>query len=125
MPRIRNRNDLFEVLEESPPWKMTQILTALSTGGAEVLGGFEQIPPSNKPGWIIIITSKRGTVWNVVITAHENPPRFTTWIVQRIPWEHWVGKINRGHLSVYDGDYPKKYEKRKEKTRAAHGYPSH
>lgn len=108
MNRIRNRNDLFRILEEHPPYRMKQILEALSTGRAEVLGGFEQIPPSDKPGWIIIVTSRRETVWNVVITAHENPPRFTTWIVQRIPWEYWVGKTDRDP-TVYDGDHPRKY----------------
>jgi hypothetical protein len=116
MTHIRNRNDLFRVLEENPPYKMGQILTALDTGKAELLGGFERIPPSDKPGWIIIVTSKRGTVWNVVVTAHENPPRFTTWIVQRIPWEHWAGKLDRDP-TIYDGDHPVEYERRKLKAR--------
>ncbi len=121
MIRIRNRNDLFRVLEENPPHKMGQILEALSTGGVEVLGGFNLIPPSDKPGWIIIVTSKRGTVWKVVVTAHENPPRFTTWIVQRIPWEYWSGKTDRDP-TVYDGDLPKIYEERKQKARKVNGY---
>jgi hypothetical protein len=99
---------------------MGQILEALSTGRTEVLGGFERIPPSDKPGWIIIVTSRRGTVWNVVITAHENPPRFTTWIVQRIPWEHWVGRTDRDP-TVYDGDNPIKYEERKQKAGTMNG----
>ena len=120
MNRIRNRTDLFGVLEENPPHKMTQILEALSTGKTEVLGGFNLIPPSPLPGWIIIVTSKRGTVWNVVISAHENPPRFTTWIVQRIPWEYWAGRIDRDP-TVYDGDKPIEYEKRKLKAREANG----
>lgn len=120
MPRIRNQNDLFRVLEKNPPHKMGQILEALSTGRTEVLGGFERIPPSDKPGWIIIVTSRRGTVWNVVITAHENPPRFTTWIVQRIPWEHWVGRTDRDP-TVYDGDNPIKYEERKQKAGTMNG----
>lgn len=121
MTRILNRSDLFGVLEENPPHKMTQILEALSTGGVELLGGFERIPPSDRPGWIVIVTSRRGTVWNVVITAHENPPRFTTWLVQRIPWEYWSGKTDRDP-TVYDGDYPKVYEERKQKARKVNGY---
>ncbi len=121
MIRIRNRSDLFRVIGEHPPHKMSQIFEALSTGRVEVLGGFNQIPPSNKPGWIIIVTSKRGTVWNVVISAHENPPRFTTWIVQRIPWEYWAGRTDRDP-TVYDGDHPIEYEKRKLKARKANGY---
>lgn len=122
MPHIRNRNDLFKILGEKPPWKMGAILAALDTGKAELLGGFNQIPPSPLPGWIIRVTSKRGRVWNVVITAHENPSRFTTWIVQRIPWEYWAGKIDRDP-TVYDGDKPIEYEKRKLKARIANGYP--
>jgi len=121
MIHIRQRNDLFGVLEENPPWKMGQILTALDTGKAELLGGFNLIPPSPLPGWIIVVTSKRGHVWNVVISAHECPPRFTTWLVQRIPWEHWAGKIDRDP-TVYDGDRPRVYEERKQKARKVNGY---
>ena len=119
MPHIHKRNDLFKVLEEKSP--TGAISTALDTGGAELLEGFRSIPPSPLPGWIIVVTSKRGTVWNVVVTAHENPPRFTTWVVQRIPWEHWVGEIDRDP-GVYDGDHPIEYEKRKQKARVTNGY---
>ena len=121
MKRIRNRNDLFRIIGEDPPHRMSQILKALSTGRVEALGGFNLIPPSDKPGWIIIVTSRRGTVWNVVISAHENPPRFTTWLVQRIPWEYWSGKIDRDP-TVYDGDKPIEYEKRKQKARITNGF---
>jgi hypothetical protein len=107
---IRNKNDLFAILEELPPFPA--IGGALDTGKAELLGGFERVPPSKKPGWIIRVTSRRGSVWNVVITVHNSPARVTTWTTQRIPWEHWAGRTDRD-AGIYDGDYPLEYMKRR------------
>jgi len=119
MLHIRNRNDLFKILETDPP--RPAIGAALVTGSTELLGGFKRVPPSNNPAWIVTVTSKRGTVWNVVLTVHEHPPRVSTWTVQRIPWEHWVGKTDR-NPGIYDGDHPIRYAKRKLMARIANGY---
>ncbi len=119
MLHIRNRNDLFKILEERSP--SPAINAALDTGGIELLGGFKRVPPSDNPAWIVVITSRRKTVWNVVLTIHEHSARVSTWIVQRIPWEHWVGKTDRDP-GIYDGDNPIEYEKRKQKARVTNGY---
>ena len=119
MLHIRNRNDLFTILEENSP--SPAISNALDTGGIELLGGFERVPPSDNPAWIIVVTSKRGTIWNVVLTLHASSRRVSTWMVQRIPWEHWVGKTDRDP-GIYDGDKPIEYEKRKRKARITNGY---
>ena len=116
---IHNRNNLFKMLEENVPF--SAIDAALDTGSIELLGGFERVPPSDNPAWIIVVTSKRGTIWNVVLTPHESPIRISTWTIQRIPWEHWVGKTDRDP-GIYDGDHPIEYEKRKQKARATNGY---
>lgn len=120
MIHIRNRNDLFKIIEANPP--TPAIGQAMVTGGVELLGGFIPVSPSKRSGWVIIVTSERGTVWNVAITLTAIRHTVRAWIVQRIPWEHWVGKIGR-KPGIYDGDHPEKYEKKKEKTRIAHGYP--
>lgn len=122
MVRIRNRIDLFNLVEDNPP--TPAIGEALSTGGAELLGGFSPLSPSKSPGWIIIVTSKRRTVWNVALTLRDYDRYVTTWIIERIPWEHWVGKIDRGRPSTYDGDHPRKYEEKRRKTRTTLGYPN-
>ncbi len=119
MVRIRNRSDLFKLVEESPP--TPAIGEALSSGGAELLGGFERIPPSTHSGWIMIVTSRRGTIWNVALTLWEHPDRVAVWIVQRIPWEQWGGNTDR-EPGIYDGDHPVKYGERREKARLANGY---
>lgn len=124
MLRIRNRNDLFNIAEANPP--TPAIGEALSSGKVELLGGFKPLYPSKRSGWIITVTSRRGTVWNVALTVNIQPiiyPRLrwiNTWIVQRIPWEYWVGRINRDP-TVYDGDHPIKYEERKQKARITNG----
>ena len=119
MVHIRHRSDLFRIAEENPP--SPAIGEALSTGGVELLGGFDRVPPSRFPGWIIVVTSKRGTVWNIVITPHVHPDRVAVWIVERVPWELWVGSTNRDP-GLYDGDHPIKYEERSAKARIASGY---
>ncbi len=119
MIHIHRRNDLFKILEEHSP--SPAISTALDTGRIELLGGFEKVPPSDNPAWIVVITSRRGTVWNIVLTLHEQPPRVSTWIVQRIPWEHWVGKTDRDP-GIYEGDKPIEYEKRRAHARKVNGY---
>ena len=117
--RIRNRNSLFKILEGKPP--SPAISAALDTGGVELLGGFERVPPSDNPAWIIVVTSRRGTVWNIVLTLHGPPVRVSIWIVQRIPWEHWVGRTDRDP-GMYDGDHPIEYEKRMLHARKSNGY---
>ena len=118
MIHIRNRNDLFKIIEANPP--TPAIGQALVTGGVELLGGFDPLSPSGKPGWIIVVTSRRGTIWNIAVTLGKCNIGVSVWIIQRIPWEHWVGGRTS---SVYSGDHPEKYEKKREKTRTAHGYP--
>ena len=116
---IGNRNDLFKILEENSP--SPAISAALDTGGIELLGGFEKVPPSDRSAWIVVVTSRRKSVWNVVLTVYEHPARVSTWVVQRIPWEHWIGKTDRD-AGIYDGDNPIEYEKRRQKARKTNGY---
>ena len=119
MLHIHNQNDLLKILEEKPP--SPAISAALDTGKVELLGGFERVPPSDNPAWVVVVTSKRGSVWNVVLTIHDHLRMVSTWTVQRIPWEHWVGKTDRDP-GLYDGDNPIEYEKRKQKARITNGY---
>lgn len=119
MPHIRNKNDLLKILEENPP--SPAISAALDTGKIELLGGFSEVPPSDNPAWVVVITSRRGTVWNVVLTYHTHPVRMSVWTVDRIPWEHWVGKTDRTP-GLYDGDKPIEYESRMRRARVTNGY---
>ncbi len=113
MVHIRTRNDLFKIAEENLPTPANG--EALCIGSIELLGGFERIPPSIHPGWVMIVTSKRGIVWNVALTLWEHPDRVAVWIVQRIPWEKWLGNIDR-EPGIHDGDNPIEYERWKLKA---------
>ncbi|KKN54254.1 hypothetical protein LCGC14_0594360 [marine sediment metagenome] len=119
MVHLRTRNDLFKIAEEKPP--TPAIGEALSSGSVELLGGFKRIPPSIHSGWIMIVTSKRGTVWNVALTLWEHPDRVAVWIVKRIPWERWLGNVDR-EPGIHDGDNPRKYEELSARAKTASGY---
>lgn len=75
----------------------------------EMLGGFEVIPPSFRAGFIIRVRSYHKVTWNVAITVHEDKRLLKTWVVEEIPWEHWIGKLNQKRFRIYDGDNPKQY----------------
>jgi hypothetical protein len=81
----------------------------ISDGVVEVLGGFDQIPPSTNPGWILHVISKNKKEYNIAVTMDEKNRWLTVWIACEIPWEEYNGKPNRGFWCIYDGDKPLEY----------------
>jgi hypothetical protein len=112
---FHNRTELIHWLTTHPIDRV--IANALEHGTVENLGGFDPIPSSENPGWIVRVTSKHGQVHNLVVSMRKGlPPGYYCWRIkdEDIPWGNWKGKCNRG--SVYDGDEPEAYERLKEKT---------
>jgi len=75
------------------------------TGEVVVLGGFSKIPPSTQPGWIILVKSVNKTVWVVAVSVDEAQHRYRVGLLDRIPWEHWIG--DRADGTIYRGDIPR------------------
>lgn len=94
---------------------MPAIRRACMTGSVEVLGGFEAIPPSPAPGWIVTITTRRGAVSHVAIIPDDIGHRYRVVLVRDVPWHLWVGQpLARTAYSVYQGDHPAAYEARRD-----------
>lgn len=103
---FRSKNDILSWLETHCPRKA--IVRSLSQNGAELLGGFDPIPSSGRPGWIVRIRSAYGKVWLVAIIPNSRQADYEIRILQRVPWEHYVGCKDRD--CIYSGDKPWLYK---------------
>lgn len=86
------------------------ILNALESGRVENYGGFNPLPTTDLPGWVVAVTSVRNKTYNIAIVADTN---FTMrWFrVKDVPWFDWVGDTAK--VAVYQGDEPEKYQELK------------
>lgn len=106
MQRIDTRTQLINFICENISQYAIVRACHHPEGKVQVLGGFSRIPPSCKPGWIVSITSIHGQTWNIAVTPDDHHHVFKTWIVEKIPWEYYAGRVDRGEYSIYDGDNP-------------------
>lgn len=104
MQRINTRTELISFICQNI--RQSAIVRACHNGTVKVLGGFAMVPPSTRPGWIIAVTSASGRTWFVAVTSDDHRHVFKAWIVKSIPWQYYVGRVNRGEYSIYDGDNP-------------------
>lgn len=97
---IRTKDNLIEWLINNCPRKA--VVRSLQDNGAELLGGFVKIPPSNYSGWIIRTKSVYDRTWIVAITANKTKPDYGIRILDKVPWEYYCG----GGSKLYEGDSP-------------------
>jgi len=104
--KIRNREGVINLILERHPSR--SVLRAITEGTVEFLGGFSPVPPGSDPGWILRcnspITYKH---WNVAVVAKDGKANYVLRLVQKIPWQNWVG--DTGNPRLYRGDHPEKY----------------
>lgn len=100
MQRIDTRDDLLEFIRANAP--LSGIKRAIDDGKYEVLGAFASLPPHTKPGFIVKVTSKHGTVWPVAVAANEVKHRWEVYVLDEIPWSLYDG----GKRVIYCGDHP-------------------
>jgi len=79
----------------------------MESGRIENYGGFNPLPTTNLPGWIVAVTSGRNKTYNIAVVADTN---FTMrWFrVKDVPWPDWVGDTAK--VAVYQGDNKDKYK---------------
>ena len=117
MERIRDRADIIALVARSAASPACR--RACLTGKVEVLGGFSELPPSDKPGWILQITAKHGTVFLIGVIPNDLQHRYQVWTLEEVPWHLWVGRPLAGAAySVYQGDRPVSYDLRRDQARA-------
>ena len=86
------------------------ICRALNEGQVEFFGGFNPIPPTTRPGWIMRITSAHGRTWYVAVIMYDC--RYGIRILKDIPWSSWVGTNfwdDEFRTRLHSGDNPEKY----------------
>lgn len=79
---------------------------AFLTGTVESLGGFSRIPPGDRPGWILRVTTRFGREHLIAVIAL--PLNFSVSEIDQVPWAYWDGKLGRSP-TVYEGDHPEVY----------------
>jgi len=106
MQRIETRTQLINFICENISQSAIVRACHSPAGIVQVIGGFGIIPPSVRPGWIVSITSAWGRTWLVAVTTDDYRHVFHTWLVKSIPWEYYVGQMDKGEYSIYNGDNP-------------------
>ena len=114
--KLRDRLDLIDLVARTtslPP----AVKRATLTGTVEVMGGFEEISGSES-GWVLSITAKHGTKFLVAVIPSEIYHNYRARLIDRIPWESWVGTPLAGATySIYQGDHPAVYDARRDAER--------
>jgi hypothetical protein len=116
MNRLRDRADLIEFVARKI--NIPACRRACLTGKVEVLGGFENIPPSLLSGWMLTITAKHGTVFHLAVLPDEHEHDYQIQVVNKILWQNWLGTPRAGAAySLYQGDHPAAYDVRRDLAR--------
>ena len=86
------------------------ICRAINEGQVEFFGGFNPIPPTTHPGWIMRVTSVHGRTWYVAVICYDR--RYGIRILRDVPWDKWYGTDSRGVFGppLYRGDNPEEYK---------------
>jgi len=113
MIHFQSKENIIDWLIDNCP--RPAIERALIDGRVEFLGGFDQIPPSTLPGWIVRVVSIYSKQWNVAILANNIKHIYEIRIIKSIPWKNWMGELN-GIMrnKLFSGDYPQKYKELKD-----------
>lgn len=115
MIHFQSKDNLVDWLIKKCP--RPAIVRALEHGTVEHLGGFNPIPPSTLPGWILKVTSPLGGKWNVAVLANDITHRYEIRIIQTIPWKNWRGELNGIMCSaLFCGDNPEQYKELRDET---------
>ena len=107
---FQSRLHIVSWLEKTCPRKA--IVRALSEGSVEFYGGFNSVPPTTDPGWIIRVTSIYGKTWYVAIIAYRD--HYGIRILRDVFWGSWVGTVfwddGKFRTQIFSGDNPKIYK---------------
>ncbi len=102
------KNKLLDWLDENSPSKSVQ--RALTSGQPiTILGGFNPLPNSNSPGWIVLVNGLAGKEYYVAVAADRfRGPR--SFLIDYIDWAMYTG----GTHPLYKGDIPEHAEEHKQ-----------
>lgn len=104
---FQDRTHIMLWLESNCP--RPSIVRALSEGQVEFFGGFNPIPPTTHPGWIVRVTSIHGKIWYVAVIAYRD--HYGIRILRDVPWDKWIGSTAKNRSALMNGDHPTEYWK--------------
>ena len=112
MNHFQSKTHLILWLENNCP--RPAIVRALYEGTVEFFGGFNPVPPTEHPGWIMGVRSAHGKIWYVTVIAYRD--HYGIRILRDVPWGSWCGMHPQGLVRdhLYSGDEPHEYLKLKE-----------
>jgi hypothetical protein len=106
---LQYRTELVELVARQAP--SNSIRRACIEGKVEVFGGFQVLPCSMYPGWILKITSRRQRTWLVAIFADDIHHKYRVSLCGYVPWKNWVGpRKGVTEYDIYAGDHPDQYQ---------------
>ena len=105
MTHFQSRTHLILWLENNCSRKA--IVRALYEGQVEFFGGFNPVPPTEQPGWIIRVTTAHDKTFYVAVIAYQN--RYGIRILRDVPWGSWVGSAAKNRTVLMNGDHPAEY----------------
>ena len=107
MTHFQSRTHLILWLENNCSRKA--ITRALYEGQVEFFGGFNPIPPTTHPGWVLRVTSAYGKIFYVAVICYDH--RYGIRILRDVPWGCWAGMHPQGLVRnyLYSGDHPAEY----------------
>jgi len=114
MIHFQTRDDIIRWLISHCPRKA--IVRSLLQDRAELLGGFSNIPPSGRPGWIVRVAStltKRE--WIVAVIPCIGKPDYEIRILKQVPWKYYIDRPFTSPICA--GDRPWLYGEMKERAR--------
>ena len=107
---FQSRLHIVSWLEKTCPRKA--IVRALNEGQVEFFGGFDPVPPTTHPGWIVRVTSVYGKTWYVAVISYRD--HYGIRILRDVPWENWIGSTAKNRTALMNGDHPTEYWKLRE-----------
>lgn len=113
MIHFQTENDIIDWLIDNCP--RPAIARALDHGKVEYLGGFNLIPPSTLPGWILKVTSVHGKQWIIAVLANDTKHVYEIRIIKSVPWKNWIGTDSLFNhrtfrIKLFSGDNPELYK---------------
>ncbi len=106
---LHTRSELIEWIKQNVNDRV--LLNVIDRGSVEVLGGFNPLPTSTNPGWMVRIKSPFGQAYLIAVAWDTVNFRLYWFRAPNIPWGQWAGHLSNNPL--YTGDKPELYAEMK------------
>ena len=98
---IQSRSQFVEEAWKLCPTKSAQ--RAIREGRVTMLGGFSDIPPLGRPGFICYVVSRHGRTWLLALTEQLDRS-FRGVYVEHVPWKNRVSRVPPSRWTLSGGD---------------------